>query len=115
MPFAEECGHSLGLEDNRIKNSQFSASSHWMSIYKYGPQRARLNNRDWPQGWVADPSDKNPWIKVKFDDLHVITSIATQGYGNPILSEWVKSYKVTWFDRKQDYVPYQEEGKEKVR
>ena len=87
-----------------------------MSSHKYGPQRARLNNHVWPQGWVADPSDnENPWIKIKFDDLYVITSIATQGYGNPMFSEWIKSYKITWFDTKQGRVPYQEEGKEKVR
>ncbi|KAK3736523.1 hypothetical protein QZH41_009404, partial [Actinostola sp. cb2023] len=111
---SKKCGHPLGLQSKAISDSQLTASSSWMSAHKYGPQQARLNNREWPQGWVADSRDQNPWLKIKLNGWHIITAIATQGYGNQIFNEWVKSYQVSWYDRKHGYVNYQERAIEKI-
>lgn len=111
----EKCGHPLGLESKQISDSQLTASSSWMSTKKYGPQQARLNNRVWPQGWIADSKDKDPWLKIKLNGRHIITGIATQGYGNQLFNEWVKSYIMSWYDPKhRGYVNYHEEGNDKV-
>ena len=81
----------------------------------FGPQQARLNNQKWPQGWSADLTDKQPWLKVSLQSDYVITGIATQGYGNPVFREWVESYYVVWLDKKAGEVYYHEDGKIKVR
>lgn len=111
-----KCGHPLGLESKEIRDSQLTASSSWMSGQRYGPQQARLNNKDWPQGWVADSRDTTPWLKIKLDGRHIVTGISTQGYGNQLSNKCVKSYQVSWYDRKhQGYVNYREQGKDKVK
>ena len=114
MSFLEKCGDALGLESGEIKNKQLSSSSTWMGISTFGPQHARLNNSKWPQGWSADITDQNPWLKVTFQSDYVITDIATQGYGNPVFSEWIESYYLLWLDSKAGEVYYHEDGKVKV-
>lgn len=112
--FLEKCGEALGLESGEIKHGQLTSSSVWMGVSTFGPQHARLNNKKWPQGWSADVTDKNPWLKVTFQSDYVITGIATQGYGNPVFSEWVESYYLLWTDTKAGEVYYHEDGKVKV-
>lgn len=109
-----KCGDALGFESGEIKDGQLSVSSVWMGVNTFGPQNARLNNQKWPQGWSADPSDQNPWLNVSLDADYVITGIATQGYGNPVFSEWVESYYILWLDSEAGEVYYQENGKVKV-
>lgn len=110
----KKCGDALGLESGEIKNKQLSSSSTWMGISTFGPQHARLNNSKWPQGWSADTTDQNPWLKVTFQSDYVITGIATQGYGNPVFNEWIESYYLLWLDSKAGEVYYHEDGKVKV-
>ena len=102
------------MENGKIKDSQLTASSMWMGIATFGPQRARLNNRKWPQGWSAAIRDHKPWLKVSLDAEHVITAVATQGYGNAIFNEWVENYYVSWSDKNARDVVYEENGKVKV-
>ena len=108
---SETCGEALGFESGAIKDAQFTASSVWMGLNTFGPQRARLNNQQWPQGWSADLSDKHPWIKISLQSDYVITGIATQGYGNSVFDEWVESYYLVWLDVKAGEVFYHEDGK----
>jgi len=110
----EKCGEALGFESGEIKDGQLSASSVWMGVNTFGPQHARLNNQKWPQGWSADLRDENPWLKVSLDADYVISGIATQGYGNPVYSEWVESYYLVWLDIRASEVYYREDGKVKV-
>jgi len=113
--FEGKCGHPLGIESKEIADSQLEASSTWMSSNIYGPQRARLNNKEWPQGWVADARDRNLWLKVKLSGRHIVSGIATQGYGNKLFNDWVTSYQVSWYDPKhKDFIIYREQGTEKV-
>lgn len=87
-----------------------------MSSNMYGPQQARLDNKEWPQGWIADARDKNPWLKIKLNGRHIVSGIATQGYGNKLFSDWVKSYQVSWYDPKhKGFIIYREQGNEKVK
>lgn len=62
----------------------------------FGAHRARLNLTSWPAGYRAntDTPDYFPWIKINLDQDMVITGIATQGYANSSLSEWVLGYLV---------------------
>ncbi|XP_032222850.1 uncharacterized protein LOC116604499 [Nematostella vectensis] len=108
----DTCGKALGMTDHSIRDTQLSASSHWLNSSSFGPWEARLGNH--PHGWVTDPADSDPWLKVKFGSFHVITGVATQGYEIPVLSKWVLTYQLLWANREGKFVPYQEEGREKV-
>lgn len=114
MFFKEKCADALGIENGGIKDGQLTASSAWMGVRTFGPQQARLNNQKWPQGWSADLTDKQPWLKVSLQSDYVITGIATQGYGNPVFREWVESYYLVWLDTKAGEVYYHEDGEVKV-
>lgn len=110
----EKCVEALGIENGGVKDGQLTASSVWMGVNTFGPQQARLHNQKWPQGWSADLTDKQPWLKVSLQSDYVITGIATQGYGNPVFREWVESYYLVWLDTKAGEVFYHEDGKVKV-
>jgi len=98
----------FGLENGVIKDEQLSASS----VYKndsstFGAQRARLNLRSWPPGYRANNdmahSHTHPWISVKLGRKLIVTGIATQGYGEPSVAEWITSYRVMYAADKLDY------------
>ena len=110
----EKCVEPLGFENGEIKDGELTASSAWMGVSTFGPQQARLHNKKWPQGWSADLTDKQPWLKVSLQSDYVITGIATQGYGNPVFREWIESYDLVWLDTKAGEVFYHEDGKVKV-
>ena len=94
------------MESGKIGNIQLRASSSWMNSNRFGPGKARLNNRQWPGGWSADAEDANPWLKIGLGSDHIIARVATQGSANPIVSEWVESYLISWLDRKMGHIFY---------
>lgn len=94
----ESCDGSLGMENQVIKDYQITASSAFNHDFStYGPQRARLNLASWPQGYRANPGElDSSWIKVNLGTEKVITGLATQGYGDTAVREWVTSYSVMY-------------------
>ena len=86
------------MENHTINDSQIFGGSAYNSDYSmYGAQNARLHS-SW--GYRSDPT-----VKIKANmigiDLRkemVITAIATQGYGDPIVAEWVDSFNVIYKD-----------------
>ena len=113
------CFEPLGIADGRIKDYQLSASSAFNNDFKtYGPQRARLNLTSWPPGYRSAPnSSESGWFKVELDHIMVITGIATQGYGDTSVDEWLLNYMLL-YSQGEDY-PFSDfrdtEGNPQVR
>ena len=88
------------MESKRIKDYQITASSCFNDdCAKYGPQRGRLNLASWPPGYRANPAElQSTWrgIEVDLGSEKVITGLATQGYGDTSVTEWVTSYTVLY-------------------
>lgn len=86
------------MESKRIKDYQITASSCLNDdCATYRPQRARLNLASWPSGYRANPQElQSSWIKVDLGTEKVITGLATQGYGDTSVSEWVTSYIIMY-------------------
>jgi len=62
----DKCKVQVGIEDKRIPDSAFTASS-WYN-YQYGPDRARLNQNNDAGGygaWYAKHHNKNQWLQVR--------------------------------------------------
>lgn len=98
-----------------IKNEQISASSAWNNNrQKYGSSRARLHLDAWPPGWRAQKNDLSPWLQIDLLQVHVVTAVATQGYGDEKEREWVKTYLLTTSRDGQKWISYKERGRKRV-
>ena len=86
------------MENNYIRDSQIFGGFAYNGDYsRYGAQNARLHNS---YGFRADPSVKthSNMIGIDLDEDMVITGIATQGYGDSSVVEWVKSFNLFYKD-----------------
>ncbi|XP_078350860.1 sperm receptor for egg jelly-like [Oculina patagonica] len=91
---SSECSKALGMEDNRIKNSQIIGGFAYNGDYaNFGSQNARLHNS---RGFKANPTfpPSSNVIEIQFGEEMVVTAIATQGYA----SEWVTSFNLFYSD-----------------
>lgn len=70
---------------------------------KYGAQRARLMSQ---KGYRADVNRKTEsWISVDFKREVAVTGIATQGYGNATVEEWVTQFSLLYSNGGGDLKP----------
>ena len=93
--FSANCRRPLGMASGEIRNEQITASSAFNNDYStFGAHRARLNLTSWPPGYRADSKQDTGWIKVELEKKMVITAIATQGYGDSSVEEWISRYMV---------------------
>ena len=53
-------------------------------------------------GYRADPNQIGRWIKIDLEKEMIITAIATQGYGDVAIEEWIKQY-VFMYSNGRDY------------
>lgn len=80
----------------------------------YGPQRARLNLSSPSHGYRAGNANDS-WIIVKLGKETVVTGIATQGYGDPAVEEWVTRYRLM-YSSGDDFLHFKEtSGEIKVK
>ena len=78
------------MADGRIQDNQITAGSTYDNNSKdYGPGRARLNQTG---GYRAMPNSNQAFLSVRFNQPMIITGIATQGYSNVSVEEWVKKF-----------------------
>ena len=90
------------MEDNKIKNSQIIVVLAYNDDYaNFGSQNARLHNS---LGYRGDPqvARVSNFLVINFDEEMVITAIATQGFGDPKVNEWVTSFQLLYKDSKGD-------------
>ena len=99
---------ALGLEDGRIPDSAFNASS--IENQNTLPHLVRLNSAT---AWSASTSDKEPWVQVDLGKDVVIRKIATQGKHDAY--QHTKTYMLSSrADGETDWVLYKEDNVEKV-
>lgn len=104
------------MESGAIKDDQITVFSAYNDDFNtYGAQRARLNLKTWPQGHRADPNSPVTWVKIELKENMIITGIATQGYGDSKVGEWIKEYMLLYSTGK-DYLYFKDQnGRTKVR
>lgn len=98
----------MGISDGRIQDNQLDASSAYDNDFKtYGPQRARLNMTSWPPGFRSAPDKTDSaWLKVELGQMFVITGVATQGYGDTLVREWLWNYMLLYSKGDDDDFSY---------
>lgn len=71
------------------------------SFYNYDtyPTEAKLNSSGGYRANVNDPIDYK-FVAVKFDNETIVTGVATQGFGDPEIQEWVTEYSVKFTRQK---------------
>ena len=84
-------GRALGMEDDRIPDTELSASTKHGETW--GPPMARLNGASaWVASYYATPGTN--WLQISLGSEYVITGIITQGL--PGEAQWVTSYRVSY-------------------
>ncbi|XP_022777974.1 lactadherin-like [Stylophora pistillata] len=102
------CKEALGLEDGRIPDSAFSASS--VERHDTSPPRVRLNS---DTAWSARTDDNMPWVQVDLGKDAMIKKIATQGRRGSY--KYTKTYTISSrADGETDFVMYREDNVVKV-
>jgi len=88
------CLMPVGVEDGRISEEAFTASTYYSAAYL--PNRGRLNLL--PSGgkscWAAKQNNANQWLQVKLGRMFNVRGVATQGRHDG--DQWVKSYSVSY-------------------
>ena len=110
---SDKCDVPLGVEDNRVPNQFFSASSFYN--YYCAPRNARLHQRRAGRNggaWCARRNDRTQWLQVDFGGLTRVTRISTQGRQNS--DQWVTSYYLGYSKNGIRYFPYREGRSTKV-
>lgn len=102
------------MENNKIHDSQISASSVWNS--NTGAANARLgfrakNNRI--GSWAARTNDVHQWLQVNFKTSTFVGAIKIQGRED-CCNQFVKTYTVSWSNCGKVFYAYQQQGKTKV-
>ncbi|XP_031574335.1 uncharacterized protein LOC116308106 [Actinia tenebrosa] len=92
-----DCDTPLGMENNRIDDSQVTASTFHE---EFPPHEARLNG---PSAWCAGDLSGEVYLQVDLQRLSLITAVATQGfYPDPkkisLRLGSVSKYRITFSD-----------------
>lgn len=83
------------MVNNKIKDSQIFSASIYNNDSMYDGSWARLGSSG---GYRADPNAQQSWIMVQFYKPTIITGIATQGYNDSTIKEWVREYYLGFSD-----------------
>ena len=103
----------IGLEDGKVPDRAFSASSQWDKYHR--ANRARLNSvatKRYRGGWSARKNNRRQWLQFKVRRRARITGLATQGRQD--LNQWVRSYSISYSLTGRSFRPYKENGRVKV-
>lgn len=104
----------LGVEDRRIPDGSFSASSSWNR--NHGPKRCRLNTlrrHSRTGAWSARHNNRGQWLQVDIGATARVIGFGTQGRQDA--NQWVKSYRVSYSQGGLRFVYYKESTGVKVR
>ena len=111
------CFLAVGLEDRRIPDMAFSASS--ILTRAHSPSRARLHSQVrnlQAAGWAPGLTDSTPWIQVDLGTTMIIAGIGTQGgrYFWWSRGGWVRKFKVSFKIRDKGWQIYGKNTSEEV-
>lgn len=108
-----KCDIPLGLEDRRIPDPMFRASSSYN--FYCAARNARLHQRRAGRNggaWCSRQRNNKQWLQVDFGTDTVVTRVCTQGRQNA--DQWVTSYYVSFSSRGQRFITYKEGRRTKV-
>ena len=103
----------LGLEDDRVPDPKFRASSS--ASFYCAARNARLHQQRAGRNggaWCSRVSNRKQWLQVDFGTDTVVTKVCTQGRQNS--DQWVTSYYLSFSSRGQKFVTYKEGRQTKV-
>ncbi|XP_023933276.1 uncharacterized protein LOC106180186 [Lingula anatina] len=66
------------------------------NIFLYGPSGCYFANED-----------TEPWVQVSFDQLYIITGVATQGSNDPDNQQWVRNYALEYSENGVNWTQYE--------
>ena len=104
---------ALGVEDRRIPDGSFSASSSWNR--DFAPKQARLNlaKRGRLYGaWAARRNNRAQWLLVDITKLARVVGFATQGRQD--YNQWVMSLRISYSRDGIRFLYYSERRRPKV-
>ena len=104
---------SLGIEDGRIPDSSFTASTIYSGSYAATLARLNLAAASGKAGsWAAKNNDVNQWLQIDLGTPTTVTKVATQG--RQVGNEWITSYSLSYSLTGSFWVQYTVRGKKKV-
>ena len=109
--FTLECAdpEPLGMQDERILNSQITASSVYSNHHAIN---ARLN---WQPNKCWITYDPDSWLQVSFGRFVNVVQVLTQGrWGDQTYFNWVKSYYLSYGNDGLNFYDYAFQGNTKV-
>lgn len=86
---------ALGVEDRRIPDGSFSASTSWDR--NHGPKRARLNiprQRRLTGAWSARVNNRAQWLLIDITKPARVAGFAVQGRQD--YNQWVTSLRISY-------------------
>ncbi|XP_072021908.1 LOW QUALITY PROTEIN: uncharacterized protein [Amphiura filiformis] len=96
-----DCDYALGVASGRIHDSQLTASSRDSNV-NHDAHKARLNSYGTPlmYGWMPRiSSERDEWLQVDFQQLHIVHNVITQGCGQ---NKWMENFALQFFDVKNN-------------
>ena len=103
----------LGVEDMRIPESAFSASSSYDK--RHGPSLSRLNlltDGKHMAAWCPKSKSVNQWLQINLGEITAVTKVATQGRYNS--EDRVKTYKLSYSVDGSHWTWYKQRAVDKV-
>ena len=108
------CSVSLGMEDKRIPDGAFTASSSVDDHHR--PSLARLNilsDGKHIGAWCPKAKTTNQWLQIDLGEITAVTKVATQGRYN---SEGrAKTYSLSYSVDGMHWTGYKQRASEKVQ
>ena len=89
----QECNLPLGVPSIYSNDSEIiTLSFHDWDTF---PTEAKLNSSGGYRAKKSDP-ESYKFVRVTFTKKTILTGVATQGFGDPAVDEWVTKYIVTF-------------------
>uniref|UniRef100_H2UN37 Coagulation factor VIII, procoagulant component n=1 Tax=Takifugu rubripes TaxID=31033 RepID=H2UN37_TAKRU len=90
------CSLPLGLQDRRIPDESFVASSsYWSLLRSWTPSLARLHQEGSANAWRPKNNNPHEWLQVDLGKVKRITGVVTQGARSLLTKMMVTEFSVT--------------------
>jgi len=98
------------MESGSIPDNNITASS--IQSASTPANNSRLNFSS-GSSWCAATDNRNPYLQIDLQTLHIICAVSTQG--NSQAEQWVKTYKLQLSTDGSTWTKYKEGGQVKVK
>ncbi|XP_054647873.1 coagulation factor VIII [Dunckerocampus dactyliophorus] len=102
LVYDPECALPLGMQSQRIKDSQITASDH---IGSWKPQLARLHQSGYINAWMG--SSNSSWLQVDLLKPTLLHGIETQGVSSNLRNHYISLFTVSYSLDQEKWTTYQ--------